>query len=244
MKYTLLMAGVTALAFSVPAFAQTSVSPRPGLPGSEAAIVLAQALPPAPPPAIVTTPAPGTTVVIAPNAPPPPEAETPPPPPSPSYVWEPGHWTWNGAQFSWDGGKYIEKPQTSASYAPGIGSKTRTDGRGSPVNGIIRASAAARRRGCSRATVRQRLRSGRRRASARHPLPASDDLAEAQGARNSLLDELYARQQYRHPTNANRDGGCDGDRSHCFSSSSWCPFTRPAGCAPLPAPCAAGTDRL
>lgn len=119
MKHALLIAGVTALAFSVPAVAQTSVPLDPA--GSSAAkpTVLAQALPPAPPPAVVTTPAPGTTVIIAPNPPPAPEAETPPPPPSPTYVWDPGHWTWNGTQFSWEAGQYIEKPQALASFVPG-----------------------------------------------------------------------------------------------------------------------------
>ncbi len=121
LRHTLLIAGATALAFSAPAFAQTSITPHSGTVGPEAAtaIVLAQALPPALPPAVAATPAPGTTVIIAPNAPPPPEAETPPPPPAPTYVWDPGHWTWDGTQFGWDAGKYIEKPQVSASFVPG-----------------------------------------------------------------------------------------------------------------------------
>jgi hypothetical protein len=120
-KHTLLLAGVTALAFSIPALAQASAATAPEITrsGGPSSTILAQALPPGPPPAaVVTTPMPGTTVVIAPNPPPAPEAETPPPPPSPTYVWDPGHWRWDGAQFSWEGGKYVEKPMVSASFVP------------------------------------------------------------------------------------------------------------------------------
>ncbi|MGA8758728.1 MAG: hypothetical protein WB611_20885, partial [Stellaceae bacterium] len=102
MKHTFVIAGIAALAISAPVLAQSSPSlaavsaERAVTPG----IVLAQALVPAPAPAIVATPAPGAAVVIAPSAPPPPQVEAPPPPPAPSYVWEPGHWSWNGAQFT------------------------------------------------------------------------------------------------------------------------------------------------
>jgi hypothetical protein len=101
-----MLAGVAALAMSgaVAAFAQTALHPP-------ADTVVAQA------PAVAVTP--GTTIVVAPSAPPPPRVETPPPPPAPSYVWEPGRWSWNGAQFAWEPGKYVERPTVSAHFTPG-----------------------------------------------------------------------------------------------------------------------------
>ena len=44
---------------------------------------------------------------LAPNAPP------------PTYVWEPGHWYWNGVRYHWQPGRYIAKPTTTATYTPG-----------------------------------------------------------------------------------------------------------------------------
>jgi WXXGXW repeat (2 copies) len=39
---------------------------------------------------------------------PPLQAEPPPPPPpGPRYVWEPGHWHWNGGAYVWVGGHYM-----------------------------------------------------------------------------------------------------------------------------------------
>jgi hypothetical protein len=38
---------------------------------------------------------------------PPPRYEAVPPPPGDRYVWEPGHWHWNGAQYVWIGGHYV-----------------------------------------------------------------------------------------------------------------------------------------
>ena len=121
LKHTLLVAGVTAIAFSVPAFSSGSaaVLSAAGSESTSTTIVLAQALPPAPPPAVVATPAPDASVVIAPSAPPPPEVEAPPAPPAPRYVWEPGHWLWNGTQFLWDQGKYVEKPTAATAYVAG-----------------------------------------------------------------------------------------------------------------------------
>ena len=46
-------------------------------------------------------------------------AEIPPPAPSPSYVWEPGHWSWNGVQYLWQPRRYVERPAVSATYTPG-----------------------------------------------------------------------------------------------------------------------------
>ena len=39
--------------------------------------------------------------------------------PGPSFVWEPGHWYWNGMQYQWQPGRYIAKPTTTATYTPG-----------------------------------------------------------------------------------------------------------------------------
>jgi hypothetical protein len=38
---------------------------------------------------------------------PPPRYEPLPPPPGDRYVWEPGHWHWNGVQYVWIGGRYV-----------------------------------------------------------------------------------------------------------------------------------------
>jgi hypothetical protein len=76
-------------------------------------------------PAQVLTPAPipaQSTVVIAPTAPPPPRVETVPPPPSEQarvMYWRPGHWTWNGASWSWQEGRYVERPAPQAVWEPG-----------------------------------------------------------------------------------------------------------------------------
>ena len=59
------------------------------------------------------------TVVIAPNPPPPTRAEIPPPAPSPQALWRFGHWSWNGTQFVWNPGQYVERPFPAASWIPG-----------------------------------------------------------------------------------------------------------------------------
>ena len=50
---------------------------------------------------------------------PPPRAEVIPPPPGGRLVWEPGHWHWNGAQYVWIGGHYIERRPEYRHYAEG-----------------------------------------------------------------------------------------------------------------------------
>lgn len=73
----------------------------------------------------VITPAPVQTqpqVIIAPNAPPPPRAETVPPPPSEEarvMYWRPGHWMWDGANWVWAPGQYVERPSAQAVWQPG-----------------------------------------------------------------------------------------------------------------------------
>jgi hypothetical protein len=77
-----------------------------------------------PPPAAVeiseTFPAsPRDAPVLAPHPPPPTRAEIPPPAPSPQALWRFGHWSWNGEQFVWNPGQYIERPSPAASWIPG-----------------------------------------------------------------------------------------------------------------------------
>lgn len=40
---------------------------------------------------------------------PPPRAEVVPAPPPGRMVWEPGHWHWNGVQYVWIPGRYVER---------------------------------------------------------------------------------------------------------------------------------------
>jgi hypothetical protein len=129
MKYRVLVTGMAALAISAPALADPPTPPHPD-PGQSAAPpaadILAQAYP-APPtyppapayPSAATPPPSSSTAALAPNPPPPPQAETPPPAPGPTYVWEPGHWYWNGVQYQWQPGRYVAKPTTTATYTPG-----------------------------------------------------------------------------------------------------------------------------
>ena len=51
---------------------------------------------------------------------PPPRAEMVPPPPGGGrMIWEPGHWHWNGAQYVWFGGHYVERRPNYGHYVPG-----------------------------------------------------------------------------------------------------------------------------
>ena len=132
MRQMTFAAGITALAMSMPALADTPTTLYPNFVPSTAATpdVIAQGYPVPPPypqtpppyPSADMPPAPppvSSPVVFAPSAPPPPEVETPPPAPSPTYVWEPGHWYWNGVQYHWQPGKYVAKPTATATYKPG-----------------------------------------------------------------------------------------------------------------------------
>lgn len=56
--------------------------------------------------------------VYAPAAPPP-EVEAPPPPPASVDVWTPGHWAWNGANWDWVPGQYVQRPAPQAAWVPG-----------------------------------------------------------------------------------------------------------------------------
>jgi hypothetical protein len=64
---------------------------------------------------------PVVTEVVAPQPPPPPRVEViPAPPRPPEFVeWEPGHWHWDGREYRWIEGHYIERPHREAVYVPG-----------------------------------------------------------------------------------------------------------------------------
>ncbi len=60
--------------------------------------------------------------VVAPKPPPPVRYEAPPPPPperAELVVWDPGHWRWNGRDWAWVPGRYIERPRREAHWVPG-----------------------------------------------------------------------------------------------------------------------------
>jgi hypothetical protein len=54
-----------------------------------------------------------------PNAPPADRYEAVPPPPGERYVWEPGHWHWNGGQYVWVRGHYVIRQAGWGHYVPG-----------------------------------------------------------------------------------------------------------------------------
>lgn len=54
-----------------------------------------------------------------PAAPPPPRYETVPPPRGEHFIWEPGHWHWNGVQYVWIPGRYVERRGHYGHYVPG-----------------------------------------------------------------------------------------------------------------------------
>jgi hypothetical protein len=61
---------------------------------------------------------PPSPAAIVPTQPPPPLVEMSPPP-SPGYAWDPGHWSWDGAQYVWRSGTYIVQPTNGATFTPG-----------------------------------------------------------------------------------------------------------------------------
>jgi hypothetical protein len=57
---------------------------------------------------------PGVEVVVA-RPPPPLRVEAVPPPPAGElYVWQPGHWRWEGSAYVWHGGHYERPPSATA----------------------------------------------------------------------------------------------------------------------------------
>ena len=68
---------------------------------------------------VPVAPAPSYAGTTAPYAPPAPQVENPPPATSPLAMWQPGHWSWNGSQFVWLSGHYVERPSATATWRPG-----------------------------------------------------------------------------------------------------------------------------
>lgn len=60
--------------------------------------------------------------IIVPTAPPPPRVEVVPVLPPERVereVWRPGHWQWNGHEYVWVAGHYVERPRRGAVWVPG-----------------------------------------------------------------------------------------------------------------------------
>ena len=99
-----------------------------------AAGALAGCAQPEPATRVVVTPPPATSVVVARPAPPATRVEVQPPAPNARAVWDPGHWSWDGTQYVWISGRYIERPNVAMRWEPGHwmsanGSWVWTDGR-------------------------------------------------------------------------------------------------------------------
>jgi hypothetical protein len=107
MRHGILITAAAALTSGASSFAQAPISLHGVGPATEVAQAQVLTYPPAAP------------SIVVPTAPPAPQTEIPPPAPSPTYVWEPGHWSWNGVQYSWNQGKYVERPAVTATYVPG-----------------------------------------------------------------------------------------------------------------------------
>jgi hypothetical protein len=56
-------------------------------------------------------------VIIVDRAPPAPRTE-PPPPPREGFVWSPGYWKWDGYNYSWQEGNWIQTQQPTAKWVP------------------------------------------------------------------------------------------------------------------------------
>ena len=59
-----------------------------------------------------------TNEIIAPRAPPAMLVETIPPAPYDMATWTPGYWRWNGADYVWMPGAYIDRPRREAYWVP------------------------------------------------------------------------------------------------------------------------------
>jgi hypothetical protein len=53
------------------------------------------------------------------SAPPPAVVEHPPVRPGPDYIWQAGHYTWDGRRYVWVPGAWILPPRPHAVWAPG-----------------------------------------------------------------------------------------------------------------------------
>ena len=72
---------------------------------------IAGCVPAAPPPS-----QPATVVRVA---PPPARYEAPPPAPSARVEWVPGRWRWDGHDYRWQEGRYVERPAGELRWIPG-----------------------------------------------------------------------------------------------------------------------------
>jgi len=68
---------------------------------------------------VVEQPQPPAERVVVRPAPPPPRAELQPPPPNARAAWDPGRWSWNGREYVWVSGHYIERPSVAMRWEPG-----------------------------------------------------------------------------------------------------------------------------
>lgn len=51
--------------------------------------------------------------------PPPPREELPPPPGPPEvFVWQPGHWRWDGHEYYWQHGHWERRPERVSQWIP------------------------------------------------------------------------------------------------------------------------------
>ena len=63
----------------------------------------------------------GEVEVVATRAPPPQRVEVipTPPPERERFVWVAGHWQWNGRDYVWEPGRYVERPRREAVWVEG-----------------------------------------------------------------------------------------------------------------------------
>ena len=119
MRHGFVIAAIAALSTGAPALAQPPIPLHGGsVPGLSSAGQVVQAQVP-------TYPPPTAVPMAAPPPPSAPQSEVSPPAELPSYVWEPGGWSWNGVQYAWEPGKYVERPAVPATLVPGHWEKQR-----------------------------------------------------------------------------------------------------------------------
>jgi WXXGXW repeat (2 copies) len=120
LKHGFVIAAAVALA-SAPALAQSPIPLHRGSADYPATSLWTQ---PSPEVAQAQVPA-YPPVPVAPLPSPPPAGQTGVPAPAaapsltPSYVWEAGHWAWDGYRYVWQPGRYVESAGAAASLVPG-----------------------------------------------------------------------------------------------------------------------------